>query len=113
MERYSIQTHSDIESNGKICGIETKHFVPILCALFASLILFLFLSISAGSEISIIIRAILGFSPLILTIAYVFIFFIGRVPHFQEDFFENLLSGANFNVGKIRKDKNPLLLNRK
>lgn len=108
MERYTIQTHTDIESSGKVCGMETSHFVPILCALVFSITCFFILSISPGiQDISMVIKIVVGFSPLILSIAYVVVFFIGRPPHFQEDFFENILTGPCFNICRARKTKNP------
>ncbi len=110
MERFIIQTHSGIDSAGKVFGIETRYFIPILCALFASIILFFIISMSAGGQaLSIILRILLGFAPLILAITYVGIFFIGRLPHFQEDFFDNLLNGPNFNVTQVNHKENPLM----
>lgn len=110
MKQYTIQTHADIDTNGKVFGIETKHFIPILCALFASIILFFLVSINtSGNELSFLTKAAISFSPIILTIIYVFTFFIGKVPHFQEDFFETLLYGSNFNVHRIDLRENPLI----
>ncbi len=110
MERYTIQTHTDIESSGKVCGMETSHFIPILCALVFSIIWFFILSMSPGTQgVSVIIRVLLGFLPLVLSIGYVAIFFIGRPPHFQEDFFENIFIGSDFNISKLKKGKNPLM----
>lgn len=102
MELHSIQTHVDTDSSGKVCGIEVQHFAPILIALLASIILFALISMTA-KEGSMLIKIFIGFFPLVLSIGYVAIFLVGRPPHFQRDFFENILGGQNFNVVKINK----------
>lgn len=110
MERHTIQTHTDIESSGKVCGMETSHFIPILCALVFSITCFFILSISPGTQdVSMVIKILVGFSPLFLSIGYVAVFLIGRPPHFQEDFFENIFPGSHFNSIRAKKGKNPLV----
>lgn len=108
MERYTIQTHVDIDSSGKVCGLESKHFVPILIALLASITLFLLISL-ASNEGALFVKIIIGFAPLFLSIAYVLIFLVGRAPHFQIDFFESIFGGQNFNGVKMHRGKNPLM----
>lgn len=108
MELHTIQTHVASDSSGKVCGIEAKHFAPILIALIASIIFFALISLAA-KEGSMLIKILIGFLPLVLSIGYVAVFLVRRPPHFQRDFFENIFGGQNFNVVKINKGKNPLI----
>lgn len=109
MKHDIIYTNSDLESTGKAFGIDAKHFIPILYALLISLALFFLISITPGTEdISTLGKIIFGFFPLMLSIVYVVLFVTGRPPHYQEDLFNQLLMGADFNINKMRKVKNPL-----
>lgn len=105
-----IQTHTDIESSGKVCGMEAGHFVPILGALIFSISCFFILSMSPEiKDVPMLVKILIGFSPLVLSVVYVLLFLVGRPPHFQEDFFENGFNGSHFNGARTRRVQNPFI----
>lgn len=104
MQRYSIKMSTGKDSSGKAFGLEMAHFMPILIALVFSMTLFFLLNTALSHvQVSLMAKAVLGFSPLAISVFYVFFFLVGKPPHFQEDFLNTLISGKD--AGVIRRKK--------
>ncbi len=81
-------------------GVEGNLFlIPIVGGIAGFLLLLLLLVMPGTSGWPIWTKYMAGLVPLIVPTAYLFAFFVHKPPNYHADFWAQLISGANFNVG--------------
>ena len=101
-------THSGTESSGKVLGIEAKHFLPIFYTIILSMCLYFLLSATPVlSGASITTKVFIGSIPIIGSLAYVFLFVVGKPPHYFDDVMDTWINGSDFNTRPHKRDKHP------